>query len=94
MIQVGIVGGTGYVAGELIRILMHHPEVNIQFVYSHSHAGEKVYAVHEDLFTLPDMEFSDKVNKNVDVVFLSLGHGHSTRFLQDNDFLAQIFNHF
>ena len=59
MIQVGIVGGTGYVAGELIRILMHHPEVNIRFVYSHSHAGEEIRSVHEDLFILGEQRFAE-----------------------------------
>ncbi len=82
MIKVGIVGGTGYVAGELLRLLMHHPEVNIGFVYSHSHAGEKIAAVHDDLFLLGNMRFTGKVDPSVDVLFLSLGHGNSAKFLK------------
>lgn len=86
MIKTGIVGGTGYVAGELIRILIHHQDVNINFVYSHSQAGKKVMDVHQDLFTNPEMQFTDKINPDVDVVFLCLGHGNSTKFLSENQF--------
>jgi len=86
MIQIGIVGGTGYVAGELIRILINHPEVKIDFVYSHTQAGKKAYSVHEDLFAHPEIEFTDSITENVDVVFLCLGHGHSTQFLAENIF--------
>jgi len=86
MIQIGIVGGTGYVAGELIRILVHHPEVNIRFVYSHSHAGEEIRIIHEDLFMLEGQKFSTEVDTDVDIVFLSLGHGNSTKFIQEYPF--------
>ncbi len=86
MIQVGIVGGTGYVAGELLRILMLHTGVEIRFVYSHSHAGEKITTVHDDLFPLENMYFTDKIFPDADVVFLCLGHGHSSRFLTENHF--------
>lgn len=86
MIKAGIVGGTGYVAGELIRILIHHPEVNIGFVYSHSQAGNNIMDVHKDLFTNPDMQFTDRINPDVDVVFLCLGHGNSTQFLSQHQF--------
>ena len=86
MIRAGIVGGTGYVAGELLRILMYHPDVEIAFVYSHSHAGEKVQSVHEDLFMLDDLLFTNLVGPNVDALFLSLGHGHSIKFLESHAF--------
>ncbi len=86
MIQVGIVGGTGYVAGELLRLLMYHPEVNLRFVYSHSHAGKQIKSVHEDLFMLDGFTFSEEVSTDADVVFLSLGHGNSTKFLRDHTF--------
>ncbi len=89
MIQVGIVGGTGYVAGELLRILMYHPNVGIRFVYSHSHAGKRVNSVHEDLFMLAGLTFTDEVILDVDVVFLSLGHGNSTKFLREHTFPAK-----
>jgi N-acetyl-gamma-glutamyl-phosphate reductase len=86
MTEAGIIGGTGYVAGELIRILLQHSQVNINFVYSHSHAGQKAMAVHEDLFAHPDIVFTDQVNPEVDVVFLCLGHGNSSQFLSQYKF--------
>lgn len=86
MVSVGIVGGSGFVAGELIRLLLHHPKVHIDFIYSHSHSGQKVNHFHQDLFEYPEMVFTDQVNPEVDVVFLSLGHGNSSRFLSENHF--------
>ncbi len=86
MIQAGIVGGTGYVAGELIRVLMFHPEVNVRFVYSRSHAGEEICSIHEDLFMLKGQKFSGEMDSDVDVLFLSLGHGRSMKFLQEHPF--------
>ena len=67
MTEVGIIGGTGYVAGELIRILIQHSRVNINFVFSHSHAGQKAMAVHEDLFAHPEIKFTD-VQKGLHVL--------------------------
>lgn len=86
MIQVGIVGSAGYVAGELIRSLVYHPKVNIDFLYSQSQHGQKVMETHQDLVTHPDLIFSNKINPNVDVVFLCLGHGNSKQFLDENSF--------
>ncbi|MEM6721064.1 MAG: N-acetyl-gamma-glutamyl-phosphate reductase [Bacteroidota bacterium] len=86
MIKVGIIGGAGYTAGELIRLLLHHEKVTIDFVYSTSNAGNKISDVHQDLVGTTDMLFSNKVNLKVDVVFLCLGHGNSKAFLQENKF--------
>ena len=86
MIKAGIIGGAGYTAGELIRLLIHHPAVEIDFVYSTSNAGNKIYAVHQDLVGQTDQSFSSEINSDVDVVFLCLGHGNSTAFLQNNSF--------
>ncbi|MAZ28379.1 MAG: N-acetyl-gamma-glutamyl-phosphate reductase [Cytophagaceae bacterium] len=86
MIKAGIIGGAGYTAGELIRILLNHPHVEIDFVYSTSNAGNPVYKVHEDLVGSTDLVFSDNVNTGVDAVFLCLGHGNSTAFLEQHDF--------
>ncbi len=86
MIKAGIVGGTGFVAGELIRLLIHHPEVKIEFVYSHSQAGKKVMDVHQDLFTHPELSFTNRISSGADVVFLCLGHGNSRKFLSENTF--------
>lgn len=86
MLEVGIIGGAGYTAGELIRLLLNHPKTNINFVYSTSNAGNKLYKVHQDLVGSTDISFSSEVNADVDVLFLCLGHGNSTAFLQKNSF--------
>lgn len=86
MIEAGIIGGAGYTAGELIRILMRHPEVNLNFVYSTSQAGKPIHHIHQDLIGETELLFSSKINESVDVVFLCLGHGNSKRFLEENNF--------
>lgn len=86
MLKAGIIGGAGYTAGELIRLLINHPAVEIDFVYSTSNAGNKIYQVHQDLVGQIDQSFSDSINENVDVVFLCLGHGNSTNFLMNHTF--------
>lgn len=85
-LEVGIIGGAGYTAGELIRLLLNHPETNINFVYSISNAGNKVYKVHQDLIGSTEISFIDTINSNVDVLFLCLGHGNSKKFLNENTF--------
>ena len=85
-IQVGIIGGAGYTAGELIRLLINHPEVEIDFVFSTSNAGNKISSIHQDLLGDLDMKFTDTVNPEVDVLFLCLGHGNSIKFLSSNTF--------
>ncbi|CAC9973496.1 N-acetyl-gamma-glutamyl-phosphate reductase [Flavobacterium panici] len=86
MINVGIIGGSGYTAGELIRILMYHPKVNIDFVYSTTNAGKPLSVAHHDLMGDIEMNFTDIINPDVNVVFLCLGHGKSISFLQQNAF--------
>jgi len=86
MKQVGIIGGAGYTAGELIRLLLNHSEASIDFVYSTSNAGNKVNKVHQDLIGSTDLEFTSQINPNVDVLFLCLGHGNSKAFLETNEF--------
>ncbi|MBI6119691.1 N-acetyl-gamma-glutamyl-phosphate reductase [Salegentibacter maritimus] len=88
MIKAGIIGGAGYTAGELIRILIYHPEVELDFVYSTSQPGKPVAGIHQDLLGETDLEFSGEINKNTDVVFLCLGHGNSVKFLAENQFSA------
>lgn len=85
-LEVGIIGGAGYTAGELIRLLLNHPVTNINFVYSTSNAGNKLYKVHQDLIGSTEIEFTQEINPNVDVLFLCLGHGNSTAFLEKNNF--------
>lgn len=86
MITVGIIGGAGYTAGELIRLLINHPEAEIDFVFSTSNAGNNISKVHQDLVGSLDLKFTDTVNPNVDVLFLCLGHGNSVKFLSANTF--------
>jgi len=86
MIQAGIIGGAGYTAGELIRLLVHHSKVEINFVFSTSNAGNKISDVHQDLIDSLELSFTDTINSNVDVLFLCLGHGNSRKFLDNNSF--------
>ncbi|UFH35103.1 N-acetyl-gamma-glutamyl-phosphate reductase [Flavobacterium acetivorans] len=86
MITIGIIGGSGYTAGELIRILMFHPNTKLDFIYSTTNAGKPLSVAHHDLLGDIEMNFTDTVNPNVDVVFLCLGHGKSISFLENNKF--------
>jgi N-acetyl-gamma-glutamyl-phosphate reductase len=86
MLDIGIIGGAGFTAGELIRLLLNHPETNINFVYSTSNAGNKIYKVHQDLIGTTEMNFTNEVNPDIDLLFLCLGHGNSTAFLNKNIF--------
>lgn len=86
MIKAGIIGGAGYTAGELIRILLNHPKVALDFVFSTSQPGKPVAGVHQDLLGDTDLQFSGAINPEADVVFLCLGHGNSVKFLADNQF--------
>ena len=86
MINVGIIGSAGYAAGELIRCLLLHPEVKIDFCYSNSQKGKNINEIHQDLIGLKELNFSGDINENVDIVFLCLGHGNSYAFLEKNTF--------
>lgn len=80
MIKVSIAGGTGYTAGELLRILLNHKEVEIESVLSTTSAGMPIYEVHRELFGETKLKFTENF-KNPDVIFLCLGHGISREFL-------------
>lgn len=86
MIKAGIIGGSGYTGGELIRILLNHPQATIDFVFSTTRAGKAVSSAHPDMLGLTDLNFTGRVNPNVAIVFLCLGHGNSTKFLNENHF--------
>ncbi|WKK65521.1 N-acetyl-gamma-glutamyl-phosphate reductase [Lutimonas zeaxanthinifaciens] len=88
MIKAGIIGGAGYTAGELIRIILNHPGLELDFVYSTSNAGNKIYHIHSDLIGETEMEFSQKINTEIDILFLCLGHGNSKAFMEANKFSA------
>ena len=85
MIKVGIIGGAGYTAGELLRILVNHPEVEIVFVHSTSNAGNFLYDVHGGLFGDTQLRFSDSYDLHaIDVLFLCSAHGKSREFWAEN----------
>jgi N-acetyl-gamma-glutamyl-phosphate reductase len=83
MIKAGIIGGAGYTGGETLRLLLHHPEVKIDFVQSDSQAGKKVYETHHDCFGATELKFQKEISE-VDVLFLCKGHGESKKFLEAN----------
>ncbi|WP_321316391.1 N-acetyl-gamma-glutamyl-phosphate reductase [Labilibaculum sp.] len=85
MVNVGIIGGAGYTAGELLRILIWHPQANISFVQSTSHMGHPVSDVHRDLFEDTDLSFSEADYKAIDVLFICSGHGKTKLFLEENN---------
>jgi N-acetyl-gamma-glutamyl-phosphate reductase len=83
-IRAGIIGGAGYTGGELIRLLVNHPQVDIAFIHSKSSAGSFVHRVHADLVGETDLKFSEELNNDIDVLFLCVGHGEAKKFLQEN----------
>ena len=86
MIKAGIIGGAGYTAGELLRILLNHPEVEIAFVHSSSNAGAPVTDIHEGLIGETDLCFADSYDlAGLDVLFLCQGHGFSRKFWEENE---------
>ena len=82
-IRAGIIGGAGYTGGEMIRLLIRHPNVDIRFIHSKSNAGKPVYAVHEDLLGDTDLTFDADWHSDVDVVFLCVGHGEAKKFMDE-----------
>jgi N-acetyl-gamma-glutamyl-phosphate reductase len=90
MIKAGIIGGAGYTGGELIRILLNHPQVEVAFVHSRSNAGKPLHTVHADLIGETELLFADAVSHDIDVLFLCLGHGESKKFLTENTIATHI----
>jgi N-acetyl-gamma-glutamyl-phosphate reductase len=85
MIKVGIIGGAGYTAGELIRLLINHPDVEIKFIHSNSHAGDKIADVHAGLFGETDLRFGSQIPLNeIDLLFFCTAHGDTKKFLDNN----------
>lgn len=83
-INAGIVGGAGYTGGELVRLLINHPDVHISFINSRSNAGNPVGTVHADLAGETDLIFTSELPEHIDVLFLCVGHGEAKKFLNDN----------
>jgi N-acetyl-gamma-glutamyl-phosphate reductase len=80
--KVGIIGGAGYTGGELIRILLNHPFVTIDFIHSRSQSGKPIYNTHTDLLGDTTLYFTDKINPDIDIVFLCLPHGKANEFIE------------
>ena len=91
MIRIGVIGGAGYTAGELLRILLNHPQAEIVFVNSSSNAGNNITDVHGGLVGECDLVFTDALPVNqVDVLFLCSAHGDSKKFLEGNAVPARV----
>ena len=89
--KVGIIGGAGYTAGELIRLLLHHPEAEIAFVHSTSNAKNLLTDVHEGLLGETDIKFTSRLPlKSIDVLFMCMGHGKSAEFLKEHHVPANV----
>jgi len=89
-VNIGIVGGAGYTGGELLRVLLRHPNAHISFVHSTSSAGELVSKVHADLLGDTQLKFTNTLDQNIDVLFLCVGHGDANKFLTANEIKASI----
>ncbi|GAA4208344.1 N-acetyl-gamma-glutamyl-phosphate reductase [Pedobacter jeongneungensis] len=83
-IKAGIIGGAGYTGGEMLRILVNHPNVEIAFVNSTSNAGNLISDVHTDLIGDTDLKFVSDIPQDIDVLFLCVGHGDAKKFLAAN----------
>lgn len=93
-IKAGIFGGAGYTGGELIRLLLQHPNVNLAFIHSRSNAGKPIYSVHQDLIGETELQFTNDNTPlgdgGIDVLFLCLGHGESKKILTENNIADKV----
>ncbi|MTK54259.1 N-acetyl-gamma-glutamyl-phosphate reductase [Paludibacter sp.] len=92
MIKTGIIGGAGYTAGELLRLLINHPEVEITFVHSGSNAGNKITAVHSGLLGETDLVFTDSLEllPAIDLLFFCTAHGDTKKFIDSHELPASL----
>jgi len=91
MVRIGILGAAGYTGGELIRVLLGHPEAKIVFANSESNAGNPVSEVHEGLIGETDLCFTSEMPfDEVDVVFFCFGHGKSEQFLKEHEIPSNV----
>ncbi len=89
-IKAGIIGGAGYTGGELIRVLINHPGVAVEFVHSKSNAGNLISQVHQDLLGETDLRFAAEWHSKIDVLFLCVGHGEAKKFLATNTIAGHV----
>ena len=86
MIRAGIIGGAGYTAGELIRLLINHPDVEISWVHSTSNAGNLVTEVHQGLIGETQLRFTERTAwEEIDVLFCCTPHGATRKFMESNE---------
>ena len=86
MKNVGIIGGSGYTGGELIRLVLQHPALKLSFVYSTTRSGKSLNSVHQDLLGSASLDFTDSIESDIDILYLCLGHGNSKTFLKEHSF--------
>lgn len=89
-IRVGVLGSAGYTGGELLRLLVNHPQVDIVFAHSHSQAGKKWYHTHADLLGDTEAVFDAELRDDVDAIFLCVGHGEAKKWLDSHTFPASV----
>ncbi len=89
-IKAGILGAAGYTGGELIRVLINHPNVEIAFAQSKSNAGKYCYEVHGDLIGSTELVFDAQHHLDIDVIFLCAGHGEGKKFVTENEIPAHV----
>ncbi|MBA3706400.1 MAG: N-acetyl-gamma-glutamyl-phosphate reductase [Bacteroidetes bacterium] len=89
-IKIGIVGGAGYTGGELLRILVNHPNAEIVFVHSKSNSGKFIHEVHTDLIGDTNLKFAAELSDAIDVLILCIGHGEAKFFLAENNINEKI----
>lgn len=85
----GIIGAAGYTGGELVRLLLFHPHVELTFAYSRSQAGKAISSVHKDLIGDTDLVFTNQISTEVNILFLALPHGQAKTFLAENTFAPE-----
>ena len=91
MIKVGIIGGAGYTAGELIRLLLNHPDVEIAFINSTSNAGNRITDVHEGLYGETDLRFTSELPLDeIDCLFFCTAHGDTRKFMESHTVPAHV----
>ena len=89
-IRIGIAGGAGYTGGELLRILINHPNAEIVYVHSNSNAGKSVSDIHTDLFGDTELKFSNTFSQDIDVLYLCVGHGDAKKFMDTHEIASDI----
>lgn len=89
MIKASIIGGAGYAGGELLRLLLLHPEVSVYQIQSVSQQGKLVSSIHKDLLGFTDLKFVNSIDLNADVYFITAGHGASISFLKEHPTLIE-----